>query len=73
MIVVPQFIERSTPLVEITMGGIAYLLNYSISFRPGFQHTITLTFNTSLCQEMIEISIKTRLIIEQTGLIEFFN
>ena len=56
-IVVPQFIERSTPLVEITMGGIAYLMNYSISFRPGFQHTITVTLNTSPDQEKIEISI----------------
>lgn len=56
-IVVPQFIERSTPLVEITMGGIAYLLNYSMSFRPGYQHTITVTLNTSPDQEKIEISI----------------
>ena len=56
-IVVPQFIERSTPLVEITMGGIAYLLNYSMSFRPGYQHTITVTLNTPPDQEKIEISI----------------
>lgn len=56
-IVVPQFIERSTPLIEITMGGIAYLMNYSISFRPGYQHTITVTVNTSPDQEKIEISI----------------
>ena len=56
-IVVPQFIERSTPLVEITMEGIAYLLNYSMSFRPGRQHTITVTLNTSPDQEKIEISI----------------
>ena len=56
-IIVPQFIERSTPLVEITMGGIAYLLNYSMSFRPGYQHTINVTLNTSPDQEKIEISI----------------
>ena len=56
-IVVPQFIERSTPLVEITMGGIAYLLNYSMSFRPGYQHTITVTLNTSPDQEKIEIKL----------------
>ena len=56
-IVVPQFIERSTPLIEITMGGIAYLLNYSMSFRPGYQHTITVTLNTSPDQEKIEIQI----------------
>lgn len=56
-IVVPQFIERSTPLVEITMEGVAYLLNYSMSVRPGYQHTITVTLNTSPDQEKIEISI----------------
>lgn len=56
-IIVPQFIERSTPLVEITMEGIAYLLEYSISFRPGYQHTITVTLNTSPDQEKIEIDI----------------
>lgn len=56
-IVVPQFIQRSTPLIEITMEGIAYLLETSMSFRPGKQHTITVTLNTSPDQEMIEISI----------------
>lgn len=57
-IIVPQFIERSTPLVEITMEGIAYLLNYSMSFRPGMQHTVTVTLNTSPDQEKIEIEIE---------------
>lgn len=57
-IVVPQFIERRTPLVEITMGGIAYLLETSMSFRPGKQHTITVTLNTSPDQEKIEIQIE---------------
>lgn len=56
-IVVPQHIERSTPLIEITMEGIAYLLEYSISFRPGYQHTLTVTLNTSPDQEKIEINI----------------
>lgn len=56
-VVVPQFIEKKTPLIEVTMGGIAYLLEYSISFRPGYNHTIQLTLNTSPDQEMIEIGI----------------
>lgn len=56
-IVVPQFIEKKTPLIEVTMGGIAYLLEYSISLRPGYEHTIELTLNTSPDQEMIEIGI----------------
>lgn len=56
-IVVPQNIEKRTPLVEITMGGIAYLLDYSLSFRAGYSHTISLILNTSPDQEKIEISI----------------
>lgn len=56
-VVVPQNIEYRTPLVELTMGGIAYLLEYSLSFRPGYVHSITVTLNTSPDQEQIEISI----------------
>jgi hypothetical protein len=56
-VVVPQNIERSTPLIELTMGGIAYLLEYSLSFKPGYVHTITIVLNTSPDQEKIEISI----------------
>ena len=56
-IVVPQHIERKTPLVEITMDGIAYLLNYSMTFYPGYEQIITVTLNTSPDQERIEISI----------------
>ena len=56
-VVVPQNIERRTPLIEITMGGIAYLLEYSLSFKPGYVHTINLILNTSPDQEKIEISI----------------
>ena len=56
-VVVPQNIEKRTPLIELTMGGIAYLLETSLSFRPGYVHTITVTLNTSPDQEQIEISI----------------
>lgn len=56
-IVVPQFISTLTPLIEITMGGISYLLDYSISFMPGYQHDISVIINTSPNQEKIEISI----------------
>lgn len=56
-ILVPQNIEKKTPLIELTMGGIAYLLEYSLSLRAGCVHTITVTLNTSPDQEMIEISI----------------
>lgn len=60
-VVVPQNIERRTPLIEVTMGGIAYLLEYSLSFKPGYVHTINLILNTSPDQEKIEISISTEL------------
>lgn len=56
-IVVPQNIERRTPLIEVTLGGIAYLLEYNISFKPGYSHTINLILNTSPDQEKIDISI----------------
>lgn len=56
-IIVPQNIEKRTPLIEITMGGIAYLLDYSLSFRPGYVHAVSITLNTSPDQEQIEISI----------------
>ena len=56
-VLIPQNIELRTPLVEVSMGGIAYLLEYSLSFRPGYHHTIDLTLNTSPDQEKIEISI----------------
>ena len=56
-VLVPQNIEKRTPLIELTMGGIAYLLETSLSFRPGYCHTLTVTLNTSPDQEMIEINI----------------
>ena len=56
-VIIPQNIERRTPLIEVTMGGIAYLLEYSLSFKPGYVHTINLILNTSPDQEKIEISI----------------
>lgn len=56
-ILVPQYIDMLTPLVEITMDGIAYLLDYSISLRPGYIHEIKVVLNTSPDQEKIEISI----------------
>lgn len=56
-IVIPQNVERRTPLIEITMDGIAYLLESSVSFKPGYINTFNVTVNTSPTQEKIEISI----------------
>ncbi len=57
-IVVPQFIQRSTPLIEVSMDGIAYLFDTSISLRPGKMHTINVTLNTSPDQEKVEIELE---------------
>lgn len=56
-VLIPQNIEKRTPLIDITMGGISYLLEYSVSFRAGYKHTINVTLNTSPDQEQIEIDI----------------
>lgn len=56
-VVIPQNLEKRTPLIEISMGGIAYLLEYSLSFRAAYVHTVDVTLNTSPDQEQIEISI----------------
>ena len=56
-IIVPQNLEKRTPLIELSMGGIAYLLETSLTFRAGYKHTINVTLNTSPDQEQIEISI----------------
>ena len=56
-IIVSQNLEKRTPLIELSMGGIAYLLETSLSFRAGYKHTINVTLNTSPDQEQIEISI----------------
>jgi len=39
------------------MDGIAYLLESSVSFKPGYINTFNVTVNTSPTQEKIEISI----------------
>ena len=58
-IMVPQFIEQKTPLIEITMGGIAYLLTAErVSFRPGYVHTYHVILNTSPDQEKVEIQLE---------------
>lgn len=42
-IVVPQNIATRRPLVEIIMGHISYLMEGTMSFKQGYQHTITIT------------------------------
>lgn len=54
-VVVPQNIGSRRPLVEIVMGNISYLIEGTISFKQGFQHTITVTVTENPQQAEISI------------------
>lgn len=54
-IVVPQNIETRRPLVEVVMGNISYLMEGNISFKQGYQHTITITVTENPQQAEINI------------------
>lgn len=54
-IVVPQRIDTRRPLVEIIVDHVSYLMEGTISFREGWQHTITITLTANPQQSEIEI------------------
>lgn len=54
-IVVPQNIATRRPLVEVIMGNISYLMEGTMSFKQGFQHTITITVTENPQQAEISI------------------
>lgn len=54
-IVVPQNISTRRPLVEVLMGNISYLMEGTMSFKQGFQHTITITITENPQQAEISI------------------
>lgn len=54
-IVVPQNITTRRPLVEVIMGNISYLMEGTISFKQGYQHTITITVTENPQQAEISI------------------
>ena len=54
-IVVPQRLETRRPLVEILANGVSYLIESSFVFKPGTQHTMTVTMNNNPDQVKIEI------------------
>lgn len=54
-IVVPQNISTRRPLVEIIMGSISYLMEGTMSFKQGYQHTITVTVTENPQQAEISI------------------
>ncbi len=53
--IVPQSITSRVPLVEVVMGNISYLMEGTLSFKQGYQHTITVTISKSPEQTQIEI------------------
>lgn len=54
-IIVPQKLETRRPFVEIITGGVSYLLEDTFQFKPGMQHTLSLTINSN--PDQIEIDI----------------
>ena len=54
-IVVPQNITTRRPLVEIIMGNVSYLMEGTMSFKQGYQHTITVTVTENPQQAEINI------------------
>lgn len=53
--VVPQNIETRRPLVEFVADGVSYLMEGKISFKQGYQHTITVTLSQNPEQTKIDI------------------
>ena len=54
-IIVPQRLDTRRPFIEIIAGGISYLLEDTFQFKPGMQHTLSLTINSNPDQIEIEI------------------
>jgi len=54
-IVIPQNITSRRPLVEVIVGGVSYLMEGKISYKPGYRHTITVTLDKN--PEQIKITI----------------
>ena len=54
-IIVPQRLDTRRPFIEIIAGGISYLLEDTFQFKPGMQHTLSLTINSNPDQIKIEI------------------
>lgn len=54
-VVVPQHISSRRPLVEVLIGNVSYLMEGTISYKPGMRHTITVTLEQD--PEQIKINI----------------
>ena len=54
-IVVPQNLSSRRPIVEVVIGNVSYLMEGTISYKPGMRHTITVTLEQD--PEKIKINI----------------
>ena len=54
-IVVPQMLENSVPLIEISSKSVSYLLEDMFNFKPGVSYTYTATLNTSTTSIKVDI------------------
>lgn len=54
-IAVPQRVDSRRPLVEVTAGKVSYILEGTISLKPGYKHTITVKLSQSPKDVEIEI------------------
>lgn len=54
-IVVPQNITSRRPLVEVVTGGVSYLMEGKMSYKPGYRHTLTVTLDKNPEKVKIEI------------------
>ena len=54
-IVVPQRLTNQVPLVEVVMKGVSYMVESTFVFKPGIQHTLSVTISKNPEQVKIEI------------------
>lgn len=54
-IVVPQNLLTRRPLVEVVIGNVSYLMEGTISYKPGMRHTLTITLEQN--PEQIKINV----------------
>ena len=54
-IVVPQNLTSRRPIVEVVIGNVSYLMEGTISYKPGMRHTLTVTLEQD--PEQIKINI----------------
>lgn len=54
-VVIPQRISSRSPLFEMVANGVSYLVEGTFNFKPGINHTFSVTLNTSTESIRIEI------------------